>query len=180
MNNKVYEELKRYKSHKIVKATLLTRGDYNILQGWEIPKDENPKDEGYLVEYIDSPSDKHKDFTNYISWSPKDVFEAGYTEEGTVEVKEFFGIGEAVLAMTTGGYKVKRTGWNGKGMYLTYKSGYPDGVKANKAHAVAHNIEVGSLIIYDPYIEMRTATGSFIPWICSQADLLATDYTIVK
>lgn len=29
----------------------MTRGDYNNYRGWTIPKDEDPKDEGYLVKY---------------------------------------------------------------------------------------------------------------------------------
>ena len=63
--------LKRYKCHKEVLARPMTRGDYNEYRGWTLPDDEDGADEGYLVEYPDNV---------YESWSPKDVFDAGYTE----------------------------------------------------------------------------------------------------
>jgi len=49
----------------------MTRGEYTRLRGWQLPADEKETDEGYLVKYTDSDG--------YISWSPKDVFERGYT-----------------------------------------------------------------------------------------------------
>jgi len=72
--------MKEFQCHKRVLAQPMTRGDYNKLRGWEVPSDENPLDEGYLVEYLDSPNGNHSDFAGYISWSPKSVFDAGYTE----------------------------------------------------------------------------------------------------
>jgi len=63
---------------KEVKARPLNLGPYNALRGWDLPKDENPDTEGYLVEYLDSPNKNHPDYDNYISWSPKDVFEKSY------------------------------------------------------------------------------------------------------
>lgn len=30
----------------------------------------------------------------------------------------------------------------------------------------------------EPYVYMKTAQGGLIPWLCSQADLLATDWEI--
>lgn len=68
-----------YVCHKTVKARPMSRGDYNALQGWDLPANENPADEGYLVEYLDGGKPNHPDFSCYISWSPKDVFEKGYT-----------------------------------------------------------------------------------------------------
>jgi hypothetical protein len=65
--------MKLYQCHKQVHAEPMTRGEYNIYRGWSIPADENPNDAGYLVVYNkDTP--KH-----YESWSPKDVFDDGYT-----------------------------------------------------------------------------------------------------
>lgn len=72
--------MKKFKCHKEVNAKPMTRGDYHEFRGWEMPSDENIEDEGYLVEYLDSPDESMPEgFSNYISWSPKDVFEAGYT-----------------------------------------------------------------------------------------------------
>lgn len=60
------------------------------------------------------------------------------------------------------GTKVSREGWNGKGMWISVK--YPEG---------------GSHIT-EPFIYMKTAQGGFIPWLASQADLLAKDWMIVN
>lgn len=56
--------MKQFIGTKIIKAMPMTRGEYNKLRGWNIPKDENPDDKGYLVEYSDG----------YISWSPLKQF----------------------------------------------------------------------------------------------------------
>ena len=45
--------MQKYIVMKEIKAMLMSRGEYNKLRGWEVPTDENPNDEGYLVEYAD-------------------------------------------------------------------------------------------------------------------------------
>lgn len=72
--------MKRFKCHKEVYAYAMNRLDYNVYRGWELPANENGADEGYLVEYIDGGERNHPDHKGYISWSPKAVFEGGYTE----------------------------------------------------------------------------------------------------
>jgi hypothetical protein len=57
----------------------MTKGEYNEYRGWDLPENEDGDEKGYLVEYQDSKSN-HKNHKGYISWSPKDVFEASYTE----------------------------------------------------------------------------------------------------
>lgn len=57
--------MKSYISTKLVKAKPMNRGEYNKFRGWDIPKNENPDDEGYLIQYPDG----------YISWCPKKQFE---------------------------------------------------------------------------------------------------------
>ena len=32
----------------------------------------------------------------------------------------------------------------------------------------------------EPYVYMRTAQGGLIPWLCSQADLLANDWEVAE
>jgi Protein of unknown function (DUF2829) len=75
-------------------------------------------------------------------------------------------IGWAVEQMhgeqTDGGSKVRRSGWNGKGMWLALQ--IPD------AHSKM------SL----PYVYMRTAQGDLVPWLCSQTDLLAEDWELAE
>lgn len=62
--------MKKYIGCKLLEAKPMTRGDYNTFRGWTIPENENPEDEGYLVEYPDG----------YISWSPKQIFEKAYLQ----------------------------------------------------------------------------------------------------
>lgn len=71
------------------------------------------------------------------------------------------GIGEAVSALREG-CKVSRAGWNGKGMWLELQ--VPD--------------EHSKMTL--PYVYMRTAQGDLVPWMCSQTDLLASDWGIVE
>lgn len=62
--------MKQYIGTKIVKAEPMTRGDYNNYRGWQIPADEDPMDEGYLMEYENG----------YVQWLLKEMFEADYIE----------------------------------------------------------------------------------------------------
>lgn len=72
---------KSYVCHKNVLAVPMKRGIYNKYQGWLISENENPEDDGYLVEYVGTPgAPNHHDHDFYISWSPKAVFEQGYEE----------------------------------------------------------------------------------------------------
>lgn len=69
------------------------------------------------------------------------------------------GIGWAVKELHNGN-RVRRAGWNGKGMWLALQ--VPD------AHSK----------MTLPYVYMSTAQGGLVPWLCSQSDLLATDWEI--
>lgn len=71
-----------------------------------------------------------------------------------------FGIGQAVNELREGS-RVARAGWNGKNMYLELQ--VPD------AHSK----------MTLPYVYMRTVQGDLVPWLCSQTDLLATDWVKV-
>lgn len=72
-----------------------------------------------------------------------------------------FGIGEAVKNLQHG-KKVTRSGWNGKGMYLELQ--VPDAYSK----------------MTRPYVYMRTVDRALVPWVCSQSDLLATDWQVVE
>ena len=67
-----------YLGTKVIHAVAMTRADYNIYRGWELPKDENGDDNGYLVEYADGGAPNVEGHTGYVSWSPRDVFEKAY------------------------------------------------------------------------------------------------------
>lgn len=81
-------DLPQYRSHKRVHAMPMSRGDYNNYRGWQMPENEDPSDPGYLVVYNRNTVD------HYESWSPKHVFDDGYTEipeeeSGTTKHPEF-------------------------------------------------------------------------------------------
>ena len=46
-------KMDKYIGTKIIEAKSMNRGDYNKYRGWDIPENENPDDEGYLVKYSD-------------------------------------------------------------------------------------------------------------------------------
>ena len=68
----------RYIGTKVINAFPMTRAEYNNLRGWTVPEDENPEDEGYLVEYTDGGKANVPGFAGYVSWSPADVFNRAY------------------------------------------------------------------------------------------------------
>ncbi|MEZ7502298.1 hypothetical protein QO189_07415 [Psychrobacter sp. Arc29] len=70
--------MKKYTGTKQLLAAAMALGAYNDYRGWDLPKDEDPNTEGYLVEYTDGGKPNHKDHQGYISWSPKDVFDKSY------------------------------------------------------------------------------------------------------
>jgi hypothetical protein len=70
-------------------------------------------------------------------------------------------IGSAVENMRMG-ERVARPGWNGKGMWIALQK--PD--------------ENSKMTL--PYVYMKTADDKLVPWLCSQADLLAVDWEIVE
>ena len=67
--------------------------------------------------------------------------------------------GQALTALK-GSQRVCRHGWNGKGMWLELR--LPD---ADSDMSV-------------PYLYMKTAQGDLIPWVTSQADVLAEDWMV--
>lgn len=75
-----FKGFKVYTCHKQVLAKPMTRSEYNALRGWQLPSNEDGGDPGYLVEYLDGGQSNHPAFDGYISWSPQDVFERGYSE----------------------------------------------------------------------------------------------------
>lgn len=75
------------------------------------------------------------------------------------------------------GKKVSREGWNGKGMFVFLVPG--SNFKVNRAPPLGIYPE-GTEINYHAHVDMKTATGEIVPWLCSQTDLLADDWGIVE
>lgn len=65
------------------------------------------------------------------------------------------------LEALRGGKRVARKGWNGEGMYVALQE--PDEHSKMKR----------------PYLYMSPVDGELVPWVASQTDILATDWTVV-
>lgn len=56
----------------------MSRQDYNSYRGWALPADEEPTDQGYLLENPKGVSN-HANHKGYVSWLPYREFEADHT-----------------------------------------------------------------------------------------------------
>jgi hypothetical protein len=81
-------------------------------------------------------------------------------------MSEPHGIGWAVKQLQNGS-KVARAGWNGKGMFLFLVSA-----------GTTSSPQVPYETPHQPFVSMFTAQQTAVPWLCSQTDLLATDWEL--
>ena len=86
--------------------------------------------------------------------------------------------GEALESAKIGA-KILREGWNGKGMFVVYQKGYPDGIPCNENTAKAWGMEVGELFKCEPYLQIKMVNGSHAMWVPSINDVLADDWRIL-
>ena len=86
--------------------------------------------------------------------------------------------GTAVEALK-GGVKMARKGWNGKGLFVVYQKGYPDGIPCNKQTAAAWGMNEGDLFKCEPYLQIKTTDGSHAMWVPSIRDVLAEDWEYI-
>jgi len=77
-----------------------------------------------------------------------------------------FSFGSAIEKLKNG-FKVARSGWNGKGMWLKYMNGNNGELPRGAKHLL-------------PWIGMKTADNGFVPWLASQTDMLAEDWVIAE
>ena len=96
-----------------------------------------------------------------------------------LEVAETFNFGQA-LEILKQGKKVARKGWNGKGQFVVYQKGYPNGIPCNKQTAEAWGMKEGDLFRCEPYLQIRTADGSHAMWSPSTSDCRAEDWEVVE
>ena len=82
----------------------------------------------------------------------------------------------AALLQIKLGAKVARMGWNGVGMFIFLVPG--SNFEVNRPPLLGIYPE-GTPIDYRGHIDMKTADGSVVPWVASQTDLLADDWTVV-
>lgn len=150
-------EMPMYIGTKLMQAAPMSRGEYNAYRGWQVPANENPADEGYLVRY--QPD-------GYESWSPKEVFEQAYRQVDGLS----FGL--ALEAMKQG-RRVTRRGWNGRGMYIFLAD-------TVDLHTMADLSELYDEVEGLPCIVMRNAQRKLVPgWLASQTDMLADDWMLL-
>lgn len=74
------------------------------------------------------------------------------------------------------GRKVARFGWNGKDMFVFLVGGST--FKVNRPPLLGI-YPLGTEITYHAHIDMKTAQGYVVPWLASQADLLAEDWMVI-
>lgn len=93
------------------------------------------------------------------------------------------GIGWAVKQLRDG-KRVRRSGWNGKGMWLSLSCSWTRSVLADNfwsENNAAYAREQGGSAKVLPCVTMKTATGEILMgWLCSQTDLLATDWELAE
>lgn len=161
--------MEKYIGTKQIKATPAWRLDGDVVIAKEDIEQEvydsaKEVEDGYRVEYEGG----------YLSWSPKDVFEAAYHQSGELS------FGDAVIYLKQG-CKVARKGWNGKGMFLWLRpSGIAPVAWCKEAPLIDICIENGGEVPILPSISMKTADGEVVPWTASQTDILANDWEIVQ
>ncbi len=85
-----------------------------------------------------------------------------------------FDFSQALLHLKEG-KKLQRSGWNGKGMFIYHvpANAYPYTTEAGKSLAN----EEGK-VEYGAYLAMKTAQGNVVPWLASQTDILADDWSV--
>lgn len=119
--------------------------------------------QGYIITYS----------SGVTAWALKEDFELMYMPEDNLP----FG---TALSLMKHGFKLTRKGWNGKGMFVVYQKGYPDGIPCNKQTAEAWGMQEGDLFRCNPYLQIRCADGSHSMWVPSINDCLANDWEVVE
>lgn len=98
-----------------------------------------------------------------------------FKKEVVTPVKSNLSFSEALRALKTG-QKLTRVGWNGKEMFIFLVSGSTFHVNRPPLLGI---YDEGTEIQYHAHIDMKTADGKIVPWVCSQTDMLAEDWKIV-
>ena len=163
-NHKGQTMHKPYIGTKQIRATAMNRGEYNRLRGWRLPADENPNEDGYLVEYLDSPNANVEGYEHYVSWSPADVFRRAYRPVDQTHQLTF----ADALTLLEQGYKVARRGWNGKDMFVFQIKIWSFWRDDFNAKPITH-----------PFLALCTHDLMVNPWAPSQADMMAHDWRVV-
>lgn len=79
----------------------------------------------------------------------------------------------AALQVIKNGGRVRRSGWNGKSMWLRYYEPYTDKEFPIREIEPCEGTPIA-------WIGMKTADNKFVPWLASQTDILATDWELTE
>lgn len=167
------KDMQRYVGTKLISAKPMTHAEYNIYRGWDLPSDENGEDIGYLVEYQakEGQPQNVEGHAGYVSWSPADVFHDSYHS-----LKEGVPFSIALDMVKNHKARAARKGWNGKGMFIFLVPGSTFEVNREPLLSI---LGEGTKVDYHGHIDMKTANGQIVPWLASQTDILAEDWTFV-
>lgn len=163
--------LPKYLGIKLIAAEPMTRGAYNEYRGWQLPENESAEDAGYLVEYLDGGTPNVEGRAGYVSWSPKEQFDKAYRSLTAC------GFSHALYWLQTFNPQgaIQRQGWNGKGLVVKFWEG-SKGTPEVLPYLVME---------YPPY-DAASGLGSplypqgcSVPWLASQTDILADDWTVI-
>jgi hypothetical protein len=159
----------QYIGTKMIRAEAMTRASYNDFRGWKLPEDEDGQDAGYLVEYLDGGKPNVSTHAGYVSWSPKEQFDAAYRPCSAMT----FGLALEALKR---GNQVARAGWNGKGMfvYLVPANAYPAQTGAAKSF-----FGDSGMVPYNAYFALKGIDNTVSTWAPSVSDALAEDWVIL-
>lgn len=85
------------------------------------------------------------------------------------------GFDEVVKGLKAG-RRYARSGWNGKGMFIFLVAGSVFRVNREPLLSI---LGEGTEVEYHGHVDMKTADGKIVPWLCSQTDMLAEDWAEV-
>lgn len=77
------------------------------------------------------------------------------------------------LKLIKAGKRVQRAGWNGKNMFIFL---VPGSIFQVNREPLLSILGEGTEVNYHGHVDMRTANGQIVPWLCSQTDMLAEDW----
>ena len=158
-----------YSGTKSVLGKPMQRGEYNHARGWETPADENPSDEGYMLQYLDGGKPNTEEYPHYVSWSPKSVFDKSY--KLTVDGMGF----DMALRLIKMGKQVTRTGWNAGGqfVYLLPAS------KLQSAIGYGFGEYIGEPEFVQTIVLKNAQNKLVVGWVPSIGDLFAEDWKLL-
>jgi hypothetical protein len=100
-----------------------------------------------------------------------DIFARTYEAEVKGQNLSF----ETILQHIKAGGRAARSGWNGKGMFIFLVPGSTFTVNREPLLSI---LGEGTQVNYHGHIDMKTADGMIVPWLCSQTDMLANDWGV--